>query len=106
MKLPSIHPHLVLGAPLLWTGVQARLDPFGRSPGASGISYSRPDFYVDGATLPGVSEVIGDIGPSWAGLLPIDKAEPDRALYFWLVENAKEAEEGKDDLIIWFNGGE
>lgn len=32
-----------------------------------------PEFYVDGTTIP---EVDWDVGPSWAGLLPIS-GDPD-----------------------------
>lgn len=30
-------------------------------------------FYVDGAHIPGVSNQTGDLGPSYAGLLPISQ---------------------------------
>ena len=39
------------------------------------------EFYVDGTTIP---EVDWDVGPSWAGLLPIsgDKGETRKVRYF------------------------
>ena len=41
----------------------------------------RAEFYVDGTTIP---EVDWDVGPSWAGLLPIsgDKDETRKVRYF------------------------
>lgn len=42
-------------------------------------------FHVDGKKLPGVSEAVGDIGDSWAGLLPNSKDPKNKAKYFfWL----------------------
>lgn len=32
-------------------------------------------FYVDGAHIPGVSNQTGDLGPSYAGLLPIGSSK-------------------------------
>ncbi|CAO1613690.1 unnamed protein product [Sympodiomycopsis kandeliae] len=65
---------------------------------------TKADFLVDGKTLPGVSSVIGDIGDSYAGQLPISNnaSNPDR-MFFWLFPPAKDAPD--KDLTIWFGGG-
>lgn len=34
-------------------------------------------FYVDGAHIPGISNQTGDLGPSYAGLLPISSKPQD-----------------------------
>ncbi|KAJ1323186.1 carboxypeptidase D [Microdochium nivale] len=56
-------------------------------------------YFVDGKAIP---EVDFDIGESYAGLMPIgqDKA---RSLYFWFFPTADP--KGKDDIVIWLNGG-
>ncbi|EKM76102.1 hypothetical protein AGABI1DRAFT_45474 [Agaricus bisporus var. burnettii JB137-S8] len=59
------------------------------------------EFLVDGTAIP---EVDFDIGPSWAGLLPIsDKANESRQLFFWFFPPGPEG--SLDDLIFWTNGG-
>jgi hypothetical protein len=59
------------------------------------------DFYVNGTTIP---DVDFDVGPSWAGLLPISNATNEsRQLFFWYFPS--QSIEGVNDLIIWLNGG-
>lgn len=61
-------------------------------------------FLVDGKKLPGISSVIGDVGTSYAGRLPItSKANESDKLFFWLWPPAKGAPD--KDLTIWFGGG-
>jgi carboxypeptidase D len=71
------------------------------STGVKNITFTNPrasDFYVDGANLP---EIDFDIGPSWAGLLPIsDNANETRKLFFWLFPPGPEG--SLDDLIFWY----
>ncbi|KAF8335897.1 alpha/beta-hydrolase [Cantharellus anzutake] len=69
----------------------------------SSITFSNPkakDYHVDGKKIP---DVDFDVGPSWAGLMPIssDKNET-RKLFFWFFP-AK----GRNisDLVFWTNGG-
>ncbi|PFH45326.1 hypothetical protein AMATHDRAFT_71834 [Amanita thiersii Skay4041] len=74
------------------------------SPGVKNITFSNPkasQFWVDGAHIP---EVDFDIGPSWAGLLPIS-SDPNetRKLFFWFFPPGPEG--SLDDLIFWTNGG-
>lgn len=65
------------------------------------ISSITTDFYVNGTKIP---EVNFDVGPSWAGLLPIsDKTNESRKLFFWYFPS--ETVEGMNDLVIWLNGG-
>ncbi|KAK7023508.1 hypothetical protein VNI00_016726 [Paramarasmius palmivorus] len=68
------------------------------------ITFSNPkasEFFVDGTTIP---EVDFDIGPSWAGLLPIS-SDPNetRKLFFWFFPPGPQG--SLDDLIFWTNGG-
>lgn len=67
-----------------------------------------PEFYVDGSKLPLISDQVGDIGPSWAGYIPVDAKDPSRAMYFWLFPRNASAytSAAEDDLIIWFPAGE
>ncbi|KAF8638468.1 hypothetical protein AX17_002179 [Amanita inopinata Kibby_2008] len=72
--------------------------------GVKNITFSNPlasQFYVDGTSIP---EVNFDVGPSWAGLLPIsgDKNE-SRKLFFWFFPPGPQG--SLDDLIFWTNGG-
>jgi carboxypeptidase D len=72
--------------------------------GVQNITFTNPkasEFWVDGANFP---EVSFDIGPSWAGLLPIS-SDPDetRKLFFWFFPPGPEG--SLDDLIFWTNGG-
>lgn len=68
------------------------------------ISFSNPkarEFLVDGSRIP---DVPFDLGPSWAGLLPITgHVNETRKLFFWFWP-AKTLE-GADDLMFWTNGG-
>lgn len=72
--------------------------------GIKNITFSNPrasEFYVDGTTLPDVN---WDVGPSWAGLLPIS-SDPNetRQLYFWFFPPGPQG--SLDDLLFWTNGG-
>lgn len=71
------------------------------STGVKNITFTNPrasEFYVDGTNLP---EVDFDIGPSWAGLLPIsDNANETRKLFFWFFPPGPEG--SLDDLIFWY----
>ncbi len=59
------------------------------------------DYYVNGTTIP---DVEFDVGPSWAGLLPISNmTNESRQLFFWYFPS--QSIEGVNDLIIWLNGG-
>ncbi|KAJ6473225.1 alpha/beta-hydrolase [Mycena sanguinolenta] len=74
------------------------------TPPVKNITFTNPkasQFFVDGATIP---EVNFDVGPSWAGLLPIS-ADPNetRKLFFWFFPPGPEG--SLDDLIFWTNGG-
>ncbi|KZT13238.1 alpha/beta-hydrolase [Laetiporus sulphureus 93-53] len=68
------------------------------------ITFNNPrasEFYVDGANIPLVDF---DVGPSWAGLLPISNAiDETRQLFFWFFPPAPQG--SLDDLIFWTNGG-
>jgi carboxypeptidase D len=70
------------------------------STGVKNITFTNPkasQFYVDGAHLP---QVDFDIGPSWAGLLPISSnADETRELFFWFFPPGPEG--SLDDLIFW-----
>jgi carboxypeptidase D len=54
---------------------------------------------VDGTKIP---EVDFDVGESYAGLMPIG-GKNSSELYFWFFPT--ENPEGKDDIVIWLNGG-
>lgn len=78
----------------------------GAHPVTKGPPRLRPKsyFHVDGKHLPGVSEAIGDVGDSWAGLMPVSKDPKNKAKYFfWLWPPAGKV--GNDTLTIWINGG-
>ncbi|KAF5363862.1 hypothetical protein D9756_001081 [Leucocoprinus leucothites] len=68
------------------------------------ITFSNPrasEFFVNGTSIP---EVDFDVGPSWAGLLPISgNANETRKLFFWFFPPGPEG--SLDDLIFWTNGG-
>ncbi|KAG2053778.1 alpha/beta-hydrolase [Suillus hirtellus] len=68
------------------------------------ITFTNPkasDLYVDGTSLPLFDF---DVGPSWAGLLPISNSPNEtRQLYFWFFPPGPEG--SLDDLIFWTNGG-
>lgn len=56
-------------------------------------------FLVDGGSIP---EVNFDIGPTYAGLLPIsDELNEQRKLFFWYMPAKKRSKK----LTIWLNGG-
>lgn len=72
--------------------------------GVKNITFSNPAasaFYVDGSTIP---EVDWDIGPSWAGLMPISGNKNEtRKLFFWFFPPGPTGAD--DSLILWTNGG-
>ncbi|KIK82033.1 hypothetical protein PAXRUDRAFT_832445 [Paxillus rubicundulus Ve08.2h10] len=72
--------------------------------GVHNITFSNPkasEFWVDGSALPLVDF---DVGPSWAGLLPISNSPNEtRQLFFWFFPPGPEG--SLDDLIFWTNGG-
>ncbi|KAG2361254.1 Alpha/Beta hydrolase protein [Suillus spraguei] len=72
--------------------------------GVQNITFTNPkasDFYVDGSSLPLVEF---DVGPSWAGLLPISNSPNEtRQLFFWFFPPGPQG--SLDDLIFWTNGG-
>ncbi|KAG1740196.1 Alpha/Beta hydrolase protein [Suillus paluster] len=68
------------------------------------VTFTNPkasEFYVNGSSLP----LVGfDVGPSWAGLLPISNSPNEtRQLFFWFFPPGPEG--SLDDLIFWTNGG-
>ncbi|KAI9466665.1 alpha/beta-hydrolase [Lactarius psammicola] len=73
-------------------------------PRVKNITFSNPkasQFFVDGTTIPKVNF---DVGPSWAGLIPISAApDESRKLFFWFFPPGPEG--SLDDLILWTNGG-
>ncbi|KAH9061995.1 alpha/beta-hydrolase [Lactarius vividus] len=73
-------------------------------PRVKNITFSNPkasQFFVDGTTIP---EVNFDVGPSWAGLIPISAASNEsRKLFFWFFPPGPEG--SLDDLILWVDGG-
>lgn len=83
---------------------QARAISSGGPGTVKNITFTNPrasEFYVDGATIP---QVDWDVGPSWAGLLPISGAANEtRELFFWFFPPGPEG--SLDDLIFWTNGG-
>ncbi|KAG8218065.1 Alpha/Beta hydrolase protein [Butyriboletus roseoflavus] len=72
--------------------------------GVQNITFTNPkasEFWVDGTALPLVDF---DVGPSWAGLLPISNDPNEtRQLFFWFFPPGPEG--SLDDLIFWTNGG-
>ncbi|KAF9652110.1 alpha/beta-hydrolase [Thelephora ganbajun] len=74
------------------------------SAGVKNFTFSNPAasaFYVDGKTIP---EVDWDVGPSWAGLLPISgNKDETRKLFFWFFPPGPTG--STDSLTIWTNGG-
>jgi len=78
--------------------------PNGTAPGVQNITFSNPKasaFFVDGKSIPLVDF---DVGPSWAGLLPIS-GDPNetRKLFFWFFPPGPGG--SLDDLLFWTNGG-
>ncbi|KAG1840918.1 Alpha/Beta hydrolase protein [Suillus subalutaceus] len=75
-----------------------------KSSGVQNITFANPkasEFYVDGRSLPFVDF---DVGPSWAGLLPISNSPNEtRQLFFWFFPPGPQG--SLDDLIFWTNGG-
>ncbi|KAF8120710.1 Alpha/Beta hydrolase protein [Boletus edulis] len=72
--------------------------------GPQNITFTNPEaskFWVNGSALPFVDF---DVGPSWAGLLPIsNNSNETRQLFFWFFPPGPEG--SLDDLIFWTNGG-
>ncbi|KAI0317696.1 alpha/beta-hydrolase [Amylostereum chailletii] len=68
------------------------------------ITFANPkasEYYVDGSSIPLVDF---DVGPSWAGLIPISgNASETRELFFWFFPPGPEG--SLDDIIFWTNGG-
>ncbi|KAG1800313.1 Alpha/Beta hydrolase protein [Suillus plorans] len=75
-----------------------------KSGGVQNITFTNPkasEFYVDGKSLPLVDF---DVGPSWAGLLPIsNNPNETRQLFFWFFPPGPQG--SLNDLIFWTNGG-
>ncbi|KAJ3551296.1 hypothetical protein NM688_g4786 [Phlebia brevispora] len=71
---------------------------------AKNITFSNSrasEFYVDGTSIPAVDF---DVGPSWAGLLPISSSPNEtRKLFFWFFPPGPQG--STEDLIFWTNGG-
>ncbi|KAH9917770.1 Alpha/Beta hydrolase protein [Fomitopsis serialis] len=85
--------------------VPPRADAVAGGPGTvKNITFSNPkasEFWVNGSAIPLVD---WDIGPSWAGLLPIsNKTDETRQLFFWFFPPGPQG--SLDDLIMWINGG-
>ncbi|KIL59177.1 hypothetical protein M378DRAFT_15036 [Amanita muscaria Koide BX008] len=76
----------------------------GPSASVQNITFKNPlasHFWVNGTSIPFVD---WDVGPSWAGLLPISSAANEtRKLFFWFFPPAEGG--SLDDLILWTNGG-
>lgn len=71
------------------------------SPTANQRRKTAKDYFVDGKSVPGFPFAVSD---SFAGLLPLSSAEnEDREFFFWWYP--AEGDVGKDDLVIWLNGG-
>ncbi|KAN0140071.1 alpha/beta-hydrolase [Lactarius tabidus] len=85
-------------------GGEARAADTAAPPRVKNITFTNQkasQFFVDGTTIP---EVNFDIGPSWAGLLPISGAvNESRKLFFWFFPPGPQG--STDDLILWLSGG-
>lgn len=57
--------------------------------------------YAVSSKVPGIPF---DLGPSYAGYVPIGAASKKRDLFFWQFPASEGV--GHDDLVIWLNGGE
>jgi len=58
------------------------------------------DFYVNGARIP---EVDFDVGPSWAGLLPISgDVNETRKLFFWYFPPTEFAPASANDTLVFW----
>lgn len=68
----------------------------------------RDAFFVDGSTLPVISEHLGPVTDTWAGLIPVDPSNKDRALFFWLFPQSSSRKQPleTDALIVWLADGE
>jgi carboxypeptidase D len=54
----------------------------------------------------GIPEVSFDVGESYAGQIPVDlkkTGSKDPKFFYWFFPTVNPA--GKDDVVIWFNGG-
>lgn len=58
------------------------------------------EFFVNGTSIP---DVDFDVGPSFAGLLPIGPANDGSSLFFWFFPSS--AEDSPREIVIWLNGG-
>lgn len=65
------------------------------------LTFYQIEFVVDGANIP---DVDFDVGPSFAGLLPItsNASDPDQ-LYWWFWPS--DNEDSEKEILIWLNGG-
>ncbi len=70
-------------------------------------SLSPDDFFVP--TLPLYSGQEADLPTMYSGFLPVtepaDQADPDAALFFWLILKKNSTSETTTPLILWLNGG-
>ncbi|KAG8736653.1 hypothetical protein FRC10_009061 [Ceratobasidium sp. 414] len=82
-------------APTVDTGLETRA-------AEATISFSNPkakNYLVDGTKIP---EVDFDVGPSWAGLMPISgNANETRKLFFWFWPTTNK--QNTNDLVFWTN---
>ncbi|KAI0092879.1 alpha/beta-hydrolase [Irpex rosettiformis] len=114
MCSPLINASLKLRSRVHWQAQQAQAmrnfasrasaTSISRAVRSNNITFSNPrasDFFVDGKSIP---EMNFDIGPSYAGLLPINNATDEtRQLFFWFFPPGPLG--SADDLIFWTNGG-
>ncbi|CAO1639079.1 unnamed protein product [Sympodiomycopsis kandeliae] len=66
--------------------------------------HSKEPFYVDGKNIPGVSNTLGDLGPSFAGNI-YTSPQSNNTLFFWLWPQKEGEPKNDENLIIWLNGG-
>ncbi|KFX88495.1 hypothetical protein V495_06514 [Pseudogymnoascus sp. VKM F-4514 (FW-929)] len=71
--------------------------------GAAAIPPDRNKPAADQYLVKSLPQVNFQIPKSWAGSLKVGSGYGDDSLFFWLWE--AETQQGKNDLIIWFNGG-
>lgn len=50
-----------------------------------------------------IPDVTFDVGDSYAGLMPVYGENRNEKLFFWFFPTENDA--GKDDIVIWLNGG-
>lgn len=82
----------------------AALHLFSKTLGVAAKLPTKEELYVNGKTLPVISRRLGDIGPTWAGAIPVS-TNPDetKRIWFWLFPPASGAP--SDFLTIFFAGG-